>query len=64
MKLDRDEAKALAKSVGLVIPEDELVDVTRRLESLLTVMEEVEAKIGHLLDDTDPIPPVFPREDF
>lgn len=64
MKLSREQIRVLAKTAGLEIPEDELEDVLRRLESLLTVMEEVERKIGHQLDEIDPVPPVFPREDF
>jgi len=54
----------LAKVIGLDIPEDEFDDVVQRLDSLLAIMQEVEAEIGDRLDDVDPIPPVFPREDF
>jgi Asp-tRNA(Asn)/Glu-tRNA(Gln) amidotransferase C subunit len=64
MNITREQAKALAKVIGLDIPEDEFDDVVQRLDSLLAIMQEIEAEIGDRLDDVDPIPPVFPREDF
>jgi Asp-tRNA(Asn)/Glu-tRNA(Gln) amidotransferase C subunit len=64
MKLDRQQVEALARTVGLQIPDGEIDDVARQLASLLTAMEEAEERFGHLLDDVEPIPPVFQREDF
>ena len=64
MSLTREQVTTLAQVIGLDIPTDELEDVARRLDSLLATMRQVEAEIGHRLDEVDPIPPVFPREDF
>ena len=64
MSLTREQVIALSQVIGLRIPEEELEDVVRRLDSLLAIMQEVEAQIGDRLDEVDPIPPVFPREDF
>jgi Asp-tRNA(Asn)/Glu-tRNA(Gln) amidotransferase C subunit len=64
MKLDRSQIEGLARIAGLQIPEDEIDQVARQLASLLTAMEEVEEKFGDLLDQVEPIPPVFPHEDF
>ena len=64
MKLTREHVRGLAAAVNLDIPEPELDSVVRRLESLLTVMEEIEARIGSELDRIEPVPPVFPRDDY
>ena len=64
MKLTREQVRCLASTVDLQIPESELDEVLRHLESLMTVMEEIETKIGDQLDQIEPVPPVFPRGDF
>jgi hypothetical protein len=64
MNLSHQQIKQLAMTVGLEIPEDEIGHVLRHLVTLLTAMQEAEDKIGHLLDAVEPIPPVFPYEDF
>ena len=64
MKLTREQIIALAAAVELEIPEAELDNVLCRLESLMTVMEEIEAEIGDQLDLVEPVPPVFPRVDY
>ena len=62
--MTREQAQAMLKVIGLEVPESELDDIVKRVDSLLGVMEEVEAKLGERLNEVDPIPPVFPREDF
>ena len=64
MNVSRRQVGELARTVGLDIPENEIDQVARQLASLLTAMQEVEDKFGHLHDQEEPIPPVFPREDF
>jgi Asp-tRNA(Asn)/Glu-tRNA(Gln) amidotransferase C subunit len=63
MKLSREHVEALAKTVGLDLPEDEIPHVVRQLAALLEAMQDAEDRIGHLLDAVEPIPPVFPHED-
>jgi hypothetical protein len=64
MKLTRDQVKVLAAAVNLEIPEPDLDNVTIRVAALLSAMENIEAELGQEMDAVEPLPPVFPREDF
>ena len=64
MKLTRDQVKVLAAAVHLEIPEQDLDNVTIRVSALLSAMEQIEAELGREMDAVEPLPPVFPREDF
>ena len=64
MKLSRDQMKALAATVDLEIPERDLDNVTIRVSALLSAMENIEAELGEAMNAVEPLPPVFPREDF
>jgi hypothetical protein len=62
--LTREQTRALALIAGLDIPEQDLDNVTLRLSALLDSMDEIEAELGAEMDAVEPLPPVFPREDF
>lgn len=62
--LTREQTLALALIAGLDIPEQDLESVTLRLSALLDSMAEIEAELGAEMDAVEPLPPVFPREDF
>ncbi len=62
--LTREQTQALALIAGLDIPEQDLDNVTLRLSALLDSMSEIEAELGVEMDAVEPLPPVFPREDF
>jgi len=64
MNLTREQVKVLATAVGLEIPDQDLDNVTIRVAALLSAMERIEADLGEEMDAVDPLPPVFPREDF
>lgn len=64
MSVSRDQVKALAAAVGLEIPEEDLENVTIRVGALLSAMEAIEAELGEEMNAVEPVPPVFPREDF
>lgn len=64
MKVDRDQLKGLAAAAGLEIPEADFENVRIRVQSLLTAMEAIEAELGERMDAVEPLPPVFPREDY
>jgi hypothetical protein len=64
MKFTRDQVKLLAATVGLEIPETDLDNVTIRVASLFSAMEQIEAELGEEMNSVEPLPPVFPREDF
>ena len=62
MELTAQQAREMAKLIGLKIPADDLAGVALRLSSLLTAMESIELELGTLMDRTEPIPPVYPLE--
>jgi hypothetical protein len=64
MTLTRDQVKVLAAAVNLEIPDQDLDNVTIRVAALLSAMENIEAELGQEMDAVEPLPPVFPREDF
>jgi hypothetical protein len=54
----------MAKAVRLEIPDEEIEAVIFRLSGFLTAMEDIERDLGDELMKTDPIPPVYPHEEF
>lgn len=62
--LTREQARLLAQTVGLEIPESDLDNVTLRTAALLAAMDAMERELGAEMDAVEPLPPVFPREDF
>jgi hypothetical protein len=64
MKLTPEQTRTLAAMVGLDIPEEDLENVTLRVTALLESMAEIAAALGEEMDVFEPVPPVFPREDF
>ena len=64
MELTKDDVRNLAKAINLTIPEGDLNTVALRLSSLLDLMDQIETELGDQMDKVDPIPPVYPREEF
>jgi len=64
MKLTREQTRTLAAAVGLDIPDADLENVTLRTSALVASMARMEAELGAEMDAVEPLPPVFPREDF
>lgn len=64
MELNIEQVRVLSQMQGLKLPEEDLKNVTIQLSTWLTAMEQIEAEMGEQLNTVDPIPPVFPQEDF
>ena len=64
MKLTREQVRLLAATVDLEIPDHDLDNVTIRVSSLLSSMEAIEAELGEQMNAVEPLPPVFPPEDY
>ncbi len=64
MELTAEQVREMARAIGLDIPDADLTSVAIRLSGLLTFMEEIERDIGARMDEVDPVPPVYPREEF
>lgn len=64
VELTKDDVRNLAKAINLDIPDDDLNTIALRLSSALSLMEQIEVEMGEEMDKVDPIPPVYPREEF
>lgn len=64
MELDSAQVRSMGKLIGLDIPESDLEAVTIRLGELLSAMDDIERELGAEMDEVEPVPPVFPREDW
>jgi len=64
MELSKEQLHAMAAAIGLEIPEADSENVRLRLCGLLSEMEAIERELGSEMDRTEPVPPVYPHEDF
>lgn len=64
MDLDTAHVRSMGAMIGLDIPESDLEAITIRLGELLSAMDEIERELGAEMAQVDPVPPVFPREDW
>jgi hypothetical protein len=64
MALTREQLVVMARTVGLEIPEADLDNVMLRLSAMLAAMDEIERELGPVMDRTEPVPPVYPHEEF
>ena len=64
MEIGKEDLVAMARAVSLEIPERDLENVRLRLSGLLTEMEKIERELGAEMDKVDPVPPVYPHEEF
>jgi hypothetical protein len=64
MPLTAQQVCAMAGALNLEIPNADTENVRLRLSTLLTAMEEIERELGKEMDRTEPVPPVYPHEEF
>lgn len=64
MELTTEQLRAMAGAIGLDIPEADRENVRLRLSTLLSEMEAIERELGREMDRTEPVPPVYPHEEF
>jgi hypothetical protein len=64
MALTREQLGVMARTVGLEIPEADLDNVMLRLSAMLAAMDAIERELGPVMDRTEPVPPVYPHEEF
>jgi len=64
MKLTQDDIRNMSRAIDLNIPEGDLNTIALRLSAMLSVMEEIEKELGDEMDEIEPIPPVYPHEEF
>ncbi|WP_414474527.1 hypothetical protein [Microvirga sp. M2] len=59
-----DQLRVLTQLQGLNVPEEDFESIAIRLSTWLTAMEDIEAELRPLINAAEPIPPVYPREEF
>jgi hypothetical protein len=64
MELTAEQVRALAQAVNLEIPAADFNNVMLRLSALFAEMDNIERELGAEMDKTEPIPPVYPHEEF
>jgi hypothetical protein len=64
MEVSIDQLRLLTKMQGLNIPEEDFESIEIRFSTWLTAMEQIEAELGPQINAAEPIPPVYPREEF
>ncbi len=64
MELNVEQIRVLSELQGLKLPAEEMNNIAIRLSTWLTAMEQIEIEMGDQMNAVDPIPPVFPREEF
>jgi hypothetical protein len=61
--VDETGVRVLLKLQALEVPEGDLPEIALRLSTWLSALEEIEAELGDAMDEVDPIPPVYPRQE-
>jgi hypothetical protein len=64
MQVTEEYVRSTLKLQGIPVPESEIQNVFLRLSLWMKAFNEIEAALGTQMDDVDPIPPVYPHEDF
>ena len=64
MRITPDQARVLLEVQGLELPEPDIAEVALRLSTWLSALEQIEAELGDAMNAVDPIPPVYPADEF
>jgi hypothetical protein len=65
MDVSIEQLKVLLDLQGMKqVPDEDMENIALRLTTWLTAMEKIEAEMGVEINAAEPIPPVFPREEF
>jgi hypothetical protein len=64
MKVSIAQARALLDLQGLAVPEADVEEIALRLSTWLTALDAIEDELGEAMNEVDPIPPVFAREEL
>jgi hypothetical protein len=65
MDVSIEQLKVLLDLQGMKqVPDEDMENIALRLTTWLTAMEKIEAEMGAEINASEPIPPVFPREEF
>jgi hypothetical protein len=63
-QVSEDYVRSALALQGIPVPKEELQNVFLRLSLWMKAFNEIEAVLGDQMNDVDPIPPVYPHEDF
>lgn len=64
LRVSTAQLRAMAAMIDLPLPREDEDEVRVRLSALLSEMEGIERELGSRISAVDPIPAVYPREEF
>lgn len=64
MKVTEEYVRSALALQGIPVPESEMQNVFLRLSLWMKAFNEIESALGDKMDEVDPIPPVYPHEEF
>jgi hypothetical protein len=64
MNVTTDQVRALLQMQRLSVPDADVEEIALRLSTWLSALDDIEAELGEAMNEVDPIPPVYPREQF
>lgn len=64
MQVTEEYVRSMLALQGVPVPESEINNVFLRFSLWMKAFNEIEELLGEQMDGVDPIPPVYPHEDF
>jgi hypothetical protein len=49
---------------GIPVPDDEIENIRLRLSLWFQALNDIEDAVGEQMNEVDPVPPVYPHEEF
>jgi hypothetical protein len=64
MNVTEEYVRSTLALQGIPVRENEIPNIVLRFSLWMKAFNEVESALGLQMNDVDPIPPVYPHEDF
>ena len=64
MHVTEEYVRSMLALQGIPVPEDEIPNIVLRFSLWMKAFNEIETALGARMNDVDPIPPVYPHEEF
>jgi hypothetical protein len=64
MHVTEDYVRSMLALQGVPVPEHEIPNIMLRFSLWMKAFNEIENALGDRMNDVDPIPPVYPHEEF
>ena len=64
MHVTEEYVRSMLAVQGIPVPESEIPNIVLRFSLWMKAFNEIESVLGSRMNEVDPIPPVYPHEDF